>query len=94
MRSSRKRFTAGNMLFITATIGLVSLAVNQQLQRPHNERTWQGSMFGLPYDFRFPTIERIQSTLWNKENPQLLVPKAFGMGWDINFYPLFHPQEV
>ena len=94
MRSSKRRFTVGNMLFITATIGLVSLAVNQQLQRPLEERTWRGSVFGLPYDFRFPTFEHIRSTLWNKDNPQLLVPKAFGMGWDINFYPLFHPQEV
>ena len=94
MRPSKRRFTASNMLFISATIGLMSLAVNQQLQRPPNERTWQGSVFGLPYDFRFPTFERLRSTLWNKHNPQLLVPKAFGMGWDMNFYPLFHPQEV
>ena len=94
MRPSKKQFTVGNTLLITATIGLISLAVNQQLQRPPNERTWQGSVFGLPYDFRFPTFEHIQSTLWNKDNPQLLVPKAFGMGWDLNFYPLFHPQEV
>ena len=94
MRPSKKRFTVGDMLFISATIGLISLAVNQQLQLPSNERTWQGSVFGLPYDLRFPTFEHIRSTLWNKDNPQLLVPKAFGMGWDINFYPLFHPQEV
>jgi len=93
MRLRKKRFTARNILFTTATIGLVALAVNEQLQRPPNERTWQGSVFGLPYDFRFPTFERIRSTLWNKDNPQLLVPHAFGIGWSINFYPLFHPQE-
>ncbi|GAC1422476.1 MAG: hypothetical protein PVS3B3_18130 [Ktedonobacteraceae bacterium] len=94
MRSHKKRFTARNILFMTATIGLVSLAVNEQLQRPPDERTWQGSIFGLPYDFRFPTFRRTRSTLWNKDNPQLLVPKVFGMGWDINFYPLFHPREI
>lgn len=94
MSSSNKRFTTRNMLFATAALGLVGLAINQQLQRPPDERTWQGSVFGLPYDFRFPTLERVQSTLWNKDNPQLLVPKMFGVGWDINFYPLFHPQEI
>ena len=94
MRSSKKRFTVSNMLLTIVTISLVGLAVNQQLQRPPNERTWQGSVLGLPYDFRFPTLERIRSTLWNKDNSQLLVPKMFGMGWDINFYPLFHPQEI
>jgi len=93
MRSHKQWFTARNMLFATASIGLVSLAVNQQLQRPPHERTWQGSVFGLPYDFRFPTFERIRSTLWNKDNAQLLVPRVFGIGWTINFYPLFHPQE-
>jgi hypothetical protein len=94
MSSHKKRFGTGNVFFITATISLIGLAVNQQLHRPPEARTWQGSVFGMPYDFRFPTFERIQSTLWNKDNSQLLVPKAFGMGWDINFYPLFHPQEV
>ena len=94
MRSHRKRFTVRNLMFIASVLGLMGLAVNEQLQRPPNERTWQGTVFGLPYDFRFPTFEHIRSTLWNKDNPQLLVPKAFGMGWDINFYPLFHPQEV
>ncbi len=94
MSSSKNRFTARNILITTAAIGLVSLAVNQQLQLPPNERTWQGRVFGLPYDFRFPTFERIRNTLWNKDNPQLLVPYAFGMGWTINFYPLFHPQEI
>ena len=94
MSSSKKRFTTGNILLITAGIGLVGLAVNQQLQRPSEERTWQGNVFGLPYDLRFPTLERLRSTLWNENNPQLLVPKAFGVGWDINLYPLFHPQEV
>ena len=90
----KQRFTTRNILLATAAIGLVGLAVNQQLQRPSEERTWQGNVLGLPYDLRFPTFERIRSTLWNENNPQLLVPKAFGVGWDLNFYPLFHPQEV
>ena len=94
MSSRKKQSTTRNILLTTAVIGLVGLAVNQQLQRPANERTWQGRVFGLPYDFRFPTFERIRDTLWNKDNPQLLVPYAFGIGWTINFYPLFHPQEI
>ena len=94
MSSKKQRFTPGNIVFIAAIVGLIGLAVNQQLHLPPNERTWQGKVFELPYDFRLPTFERVQGTLWNKDNPQLLVPKLFGIGWDVNFYPLFHPQEV
>ncbi len=94
MSSRKKQSTTRNILPVVAAMVLVGLAVNQQLQRPANERTWQGRVFGLPYDFRFPTFERILDTLWNKDNPQLLVPYAFGIGWTINFYPLFHPQEI
>lgn len=94
MSPGKKRFTPSNIAFIVAAVGLMVLAINQQLQRPPDQRTWQGSVFGVPYDFRMPTFERIKGTLWNKDSSQVLVPKAFGMGWDVNFYPLFHPQEA
>ncbi len=82
-------------LGLFVAIALAGAAIIDQMRLPADQRTWQGTLWGIvPYDFRFPTFERIQSTLWNKDNSQLLVPKVFGMGWDINFYPLFHPQEV
>jgi hypothetical protein len=46
------------------------------------------------YDFRLPTVERLQKTFWNSEDARILVPQAFGVGWTINFYPLIHPRPV
>jgi len=72
---------------------LVISALIEQLRRPKEERTWQGSVLGVPYDFRLPTLEKLRNTFWNEKTSQILVPQAFGMGWSINFYPLVHPQS-
>lgn len=45
----------------------------------------QGSFLGMPYDMRIPTPERIQSRWWSPTDPRIWVPKAFGLGWTINF---------
>jgi hypothetical protein len=71
---------------------LVIRAIREQLRLPPGERTWHGTIYGVPYDFRRPTAERLRATFWNEETTQLLVPQAFGLGWTINFYPLLHPQ--
>jgi uncharacterized membrane protein len=44
-----------------------------------------GKVLGVPYDWRRPTIARVKSRLWNPAEPRLFVPRAFGMGWDVNF---------
>ena len=44
-----------------------------------------GTLAGIPYDWRRPTVARVRSRLWNPSDPHLFVPRAFGMGWDINF---------
>ncbi|HZU66366.1 MAG TPA: DUF5808 domain-containing protein [Ktedonobacteraceae bacterium] len=93
-RKKRGKFLSpGNILWIAVLLALFGLAINQQLNRSPEERTWHGSVLGIPYDLRVPTIDKLQATFWNKDNPQLLVPTAFGMGWTINFYPLFHPRN-
>jgi hypothetical protein len=33
-------------------------------------------------------VERVRSTYWNPESPRILQPKAFGVGWDVNFAAL------
>jgi hypothetical protein len=43
---------------------------------------------GIPYDWRWPTWQRIRARTWNPEDRRLLTPKAFGWGWTINFYEL------
>lgn len=47
-----------------------------------------GNFLGLPYDLRLPTLHRIRQRLWNRQDRRLLVPKAFGWGYDINLYEL------
>ncbi|QIK70949.1 hypothetical protein G7070_06190 [Propioniciclava coleopterorum] len=43
-----------------------------------------GRWCGIPYDFRPPTGERIRQSMWNPADPRLLMPRAFGAGWDLN----------
>jgi hypothetical protein len=43
-----------------------------------------GRFLGVPYDWRRPTLARFKERWWNPEEPRLLVPKVFGVGWDIN----------
>jgi len=90
----KKILSPGNVLWGIAVAGLVALAINDQLQRPPEQRTWHGSVMGLPYDFRFPTLERLRATFWNKDTSSLLMPHAFGIGWTINFYPLLYPKRL
>ena len=89
---SKKIFSPGNVLWSTLFAILLSAAIRDQLRRPPEERTWHGTVFGIPYDFRFPTLDRLRDSFWNKNTPQLLLPQAFGIGWTINFYPLLHPE--
>lgn len=50
----------------------------------------EGSVLGMPYDWRRPTIARARARLWNPDDPRLLTPKSFGWGYSLNFYRLFH----
>jgi len=53
----------------------------------------QGRFAGLPYDFRKPTVARVRSRMWNRDDPRLFTPKSFGWGYDINAYWLVHPAD-
>ena len=75
-----------------AAASLLGGAIAQELRRPLSERTWHGTIAGVPYDFRRPTPEKIRATTWNKNTARVLVPRAFGVGWTVNFYPLVYPQ--
>ena len=50
------------------------------------EKKPRGVFYGIPYDFRVPTPERIRERLWNPDDPRVLTPMVFGAGWSINFY--------
>ena len=72
---------------------LVGASIWEQLHLPPEQRTWQGRIIGIPYDFRWPTLERIREKVWNKSTSRILTPHLFGVGWSINFYPLLHPKS-
>jgi hypothetical protein len=61
-------------------------AILEQWSRDPKDRTWQGDAFGVPYDFRPPTPERILQRWWNPKDDRVLTPHVFGVGWSINLY--------
>ena len=72
-----------------AVITLTLAAVCQELEKPREERKWHGKIAGfIPYDFRLPTMERLEEAYWNPYERRILTPRVFGIGWAINFYAL------
>lgn len=65
---------------------LLGAAVVQELRRPREERTWTGDLvMRIPYDLRTPTRERVLRSVWAPDDPRIVVPRAFGVGWSVNF---------
>ncbi len=93
-KKRKKRSRSSNVALGIFFTTLVGLAVREQLSRPSEERTWHGSIFGIPYDFRMPTVERLRATCWNKDSARVFVPQVFGIGWTLNLYPLIHPKSA
>jgi hypothetical protein len=69
-------------------VTLTVLAVLDQLGRRPEDRDWHGRILGVPYDFRMPTVERLQARLWNPDDDRVIVPHVFGIGWAVNVYQL------
>jgi Family of unknown function (DUF5808) len=44
-----------------------------------------GKFLGVPYDWSRPTWERFRSRWWNTKDRRILMPRAFGWGYDFNF---------
>ncbi len=66
------------------SLGLAGWAIYQEAKKPSGERKWHGQVAGLvPYDFRFPTVDRIRERLWDP-NGALITPQVFGVGWTLN----------
>ena len=82
------------MGFLKRVIQLVVLfvlvqAIREQLEREPEERTWQGQIGPIPYDFRVPTLDRVIDAYWNPDNQRLFTDKVVGIGWAINFAQLW-----
>ncbi len=54
----------------------------------------QGEYLHIPYDWRRPTLARIKNRIWNPDDPRVLVPKAFGWGWTVNFNALLRKMRL
>jgi len=50
-----------------------------------------GTIGGIPYDTRRPTVARFKNTYWSADNPKFFPPKMNGFGWAINLYWVFRP---
>ncbi len=68
---------------------LTVAAVSEQLRRPRERRTWQGHIVGLPYDLRPPSPQRIAANWWKPDDDRLLLPRVFGVGWDVKLHQLY-----
>jgi hypothetical protein len=67
-----------------ATWGLTVAAIVQELRKPEGQREWNGTVAGIvPYDYRWPTVDRIKARLWDPNGP-LIGPQVFGVGWTVN----------
>jgi len=78
-----------------AVVSLTIAAVCQEMEKPGEERRWHGVVAGfIPYDFRMPTIDRFKESWWNPYDMRVLTPRAFGIGWSINFYSLLEKLRL
>jgi len=70
-------------------VGLLIASVVQELRKPADERTWHGTIASVfPYDLRVPTMDRVRDAFWNPNDPRVVVPTVFGVGWSVNVHAL------
>ena len=77
----------GKLTWFTAGVfsGLAAAAVSQELNKPPEDRTWKGTIAGVPYNFRVPEWGQIASEYWNPSSDEIMTPHVIGLGWGINF---------
>jgi hypothetical protein len=73
-------------LLKAAAITVAVAAVCQELEKPREERQWHGRVCFIPYDFRFPTLQRLRNAFWNTESSRIFSPQPVGIGWTLNFH--------
>jgi len=77
-----------------AAIAVALAAVCQELEKPREERKWQGKVGFIPYDFRLPTIEQLKEAYWNPHEHRVFTDQVFGIGWAINFHALLENLRI
>ncbi len=69
---------------VAATLALTAAAAGNELRKPKRRRDWQGKLFGIPYDFRKPSAEKLKRAYWSPNDRRVIKPRALGLGWDVN----------
>lgn len=78
-------------VFLAAVLG----AIYTELRKEPSQRTWHGRLLGLvPYDFRFPTLDRIRAAYWNPRSSRILTDRPLGVGWSVNIPALLRRLGV
>jgi hypothetical protein len=77
-----------------AVLTVALAAICQELEKPKEEREWHGRVGLIPYDFRFPTFERIKRGYWNPDSTEIFSPDVWGIGWAINFHALLGKLRI
>jgi hypothetical protein len=89
-RRSETQGTVATRVVAAVAIAITIAALADQLTRASADRTWAGKVFGVvPYNFRMPTTQTLRDAVWNSGNANVFTGRAFGVGWTINFYPLW-----
>ncbi|MGW7386307.1 DUF5808 domain-containing protein [Streptomyces sp. NPDC054794] len=69
---------------LVAAGAVVIAALTKEVRKPSKARTWTGRVFGLPYDFRRPTLAKIAREFWDPDSDAYFTPHAFGVGYGVN----------
>ena len=78
---------------IGVATGLTAAAIGQELQKEPQDRTWKGTVGGMPYNFNLPEWGDIAGEYWNPSSDEILTPRVLGLGWGINFAALYHRAQ-
>jgi hypothetical protein len=84
-KSSRRRGSR-SVIGLVRVVGLLLAGgvVVRELRRPRTERTWHGTLAGVvPYDLRKPTMARARERMWAPDDPRIVMPRVFGVGWTL-----------
>ena len=72
-----------------ATVGVLVAAVAKEMNKPEDEREWNGKVGPVPYDFRMPTISKAKALMWAPDADHYIAPRLFGVGWTLNYGKLY-----
>lgn len=84
-----------NWFVMGVAAGLSAAAIGQELAKAPEQRTWKGTIAGVPYNFRVDEWPDLANEFWNPESDRILMPHTIGLGWGVNFAALLtRAQEL